>query len=132
MHLQQAFAWPRERTASAKAAAPGNVCARAQDYFWLQYQFGEPCSIDRDAFRVWHNTPRISADGPHAIRRVGMYENCGSAKDQIDWAIPVFKLTHRLERDRLSPDCLVGRLLGLTGEAESVGPSHRTPCRNGS
>jgi capsular polysaccharide synthesis protein/methyltransferase family protein/polysaccharide pyruvyl transferase len=97
-----------------------------QDYFWVHHQFGELCSIDQDAFRAWQNVPRISADGPHAVQHVGMYEDYDSAKAKIDWTVPVFKLTHRLERDRLSANCLISRLLGLTGETEPVEPPSRS------
>lgn len=107
---------------AARALAYWRGRESARDYFWVHHQFGELCAIDRDAFRAWQNTPRISADGPHAIQHVGMYEDYDAAKAKIDWTVPVFKLTHRLERDRLGPNCLIGRLLGLTGEAESVAP----------
>jgi hypothetical protein len=91
---------------------------RSPDYFWVHHQFGELCAIDREAFRAWQNTPRISADGPHALQHVGLYEDYEAAKSRIDWTTPVFKLTYRLDTDRLSPNSLVGRLLGLTGGAD--------------
>ena len=82
------------------------------DYFWVHHQFGELCAIDQAAFRDWQAVPRISADGPHAIQHVGMFEDYDAAKAQIDWTVPVFKLTHRFDHDRLGPNCLVGRLVG--------------------
>ena len=90
-----------------------------QDYFWVHHQFGELCAIDGDALRAWQDTPRISADGPHAIQRVGLYEDYDATKAAIDWTAPVFKLTHRLQPDRLHADCLVSRVLGLTNEGSS-------------
>jgi Capsular polysaccharide synthesis protein/Polysaccharide pyruvyl transferase/Methyltransferase domain len=109
---------------AARALAYWRGRESTQDYFWVHHQFGELCSIDREAFCAWQNTPRISADGPHAIQNVGLYEDYELAKAKIDWTTPVFKLTHRVERDRLRANCLVVRLLGLTGEAKSAAPSN--------
>jgi Capsular polysaccharide synthesis protein/Methyltransferase domain/Polysaccharide pyruvyl transferase len=135
-----AFARPDEDREIASwflAAQPGNAllakwAARAvaywqgrentRDYLWAHHQFGELCSIDRDAFRAWQNTPHISANGPYSIQHVGMYEDYDTAKGQIDWTVPIFKLNHELEQDRLGPNCLVSRLLGLTGETQRVAP----------
>jgi Capsular polysaccharide synthesis protein len=141
-----AFARPgedRELASWFLAAQPGNVLLakwaaralaywrgreKAQDYFWVHHQFGELCAIDRDAFCAWQNTPRISADGPHAIQQVGMYEDYDATKAKIDWTVPVFKLTYRLELDKLGPNSLVSRLLGLTGETERL--ALRNPPEN--
>lgn len=102
----------------------GEDAKKAPDYFWVHHQFGELSAIDRDALRAWQNTPRISADGPHAIQQVGMYENYDDAKAKIDWTVSVFKLTYRLELDQLGPNSLVNRLLSLTGEAERLPPQN--------
>lgn len=131
-----AFARPgedRELASWFLAANPGNLLlakwtARSlvywrgrestRDYFWVHHQFGELCATDREALQDWQNVPRISADGPHAIQHVGMHENYEASKGWIDWTTPVFKLTHRLQTDNLSANCLLVRLLGLTGEKE--------------
>lgn len=132
-----AFARPvedRELASWFLAAAPGNDLlgkwtarclaywrgrASTPDYFWMHHQFGELCAVDRDAFRAWQNTPHISADGPHSIQNVGLYEDYDAVRASIDWTVPVFKLTHRLERDRLGPNCLLARLLALGGEGQT-------------
>lgn len=140
-----AFARPAEDREIATwfvAARPGNEllakwAARAmaywqgrestRDYFWVHHQFGELCAVDRDAFRAWHNMPRISADRPHAIQSVGMYEDFETAKAQIDWTTPVFKLSYRLDHDQLRPTSLVTRLLGLSNGVPSEAPQEQAP-----
>ncbi|MER9581311.1 capsular polysaccharide synthesis protein [Mesorhizobium sp. M0276] len=91
-----------------------------RDYFWLHHLFGELCATDPDANRLWQKTPRISADGPHSVQNVGMYKEYDLHKDEVDWTAPVFKLTHRVEADRLGGTTLVGRLLGVNGEPSAV------------
>lgn len=87
---------------------------RADEYFWLRRQFGELCANDKQAFRAWQDVPRISAaEPPHAIL-FWMYEDFDAAKSRIDWAVPVFKLTHRIDASLLTPNCLIARLLDLS------------------
>jgi hypothetical protein len=111
------------------AAAPGNQLIakwaaqsirywhereQADEYFWLRRQFGELCTNDRHALRAWQDVPRISAgEPPHSIQ-LWMYEDFNSVKSRIDWTVPVFKLTHRLDASRLTPNCLIARLLDLS------------------
>lgn len=88
---------------------------RSYDYFWLHRQFGQLCSIDKQAFRAWQAVPRISAnDPPHAIQTVGMCEDFDSVRSRIDWTVPVFKLTYRFETKRLTPNSLIARLLNMS------------------
>ena len=108
------------------AAAPGNMLLakwaakaigywrgrnRSNDYFWLHHQFGELCSIDREARAAWESVPKISADDPHAIQLAGMYEPAESAAQRVDWTTPVFKLTRRLDENAYRPECLLHQLL---------------------
>lgn len=92
---------------------------RSHDYYWFHHQFGELCASDRQAFRCWQDVPRLSAAGPHSVQTVGMYEEFEAARPRIDWTVPVFKLTHRLEAGRLRPSSLVSRLLGLAAGGNS-------------
>jgi hypothetical protein len=88
---------------------------RSHDYFWLHRQFGQLCSIDKQAFRAWQAVPRISAnDPPHAIQTVGMCEDFESVRSEIDWTVPVFKLTYRFDAKRLTPNSVIARLLNLS------------------
>jgi hypothetical protein len=124
-----AFSKPAHDRALASwfiAATPGNMLLakwvawairywrerkQSHDYFWLHHLFGELCSIDPDARTAWESVPKISADGPHAIQFIGMYEPAESAGRDINWSTPVFKLTHRLDEDAYRPGCLVHHLL---------------------
>jgi Capsular polysaccharide synthesis protein/Polysaccharide pyruvyl transferase/Methyltransferase domain len=119
------------------AAAPGNPLVsrwaarairywrarqRSDDYFWFHHLFGELCATDKQALRAWQNVPRISADGPHSIQIAGMYEDFDAVRSRIDWTVPVFKLTHRLDRARVRSNCLVSRVLGLSEDAAAPAP----------
>jgi Capsular polysaccharide synthesis protein/Polysaccharide pyruvyl transferase len=84
---------------------------QSDDYFWFHHQFGEMCSIDREARAAWESVPKISADGPHAIQKNGMYEPVETVGKKIDWTTPVFKLTYRFDEKSYQPDCLLYALL---------------------
>lgn len=136
-----AFARPTEDSPLATwflAAEPGNPlvaswAARVIRYWqgreltredsWLGGQFGELCTINKIASRAWQNVPRISADGPLAMETIGFYEDFDTVRSRIDWTVPVLKLTHRVNRNRLTKNCLLVRLLGLTGLESAVAPS---------
>ena len=95
---------------------------RADEYFWLRDRFGELCANDNEASRAWQNVPRISAaEPPHSIQ-LWMYEDFDAVKSRIDWTVPVFKLTHRLDASRVPPNCLIARLLDLS-KTEAIAPS---------
>jgi hypothetical protein len=98
---------------------------RASEYHWFHYQFGLLCSIDNEAFRAWQRVPRISAAAPSLVYELA-YEDFEIARSRIDWTTPLFKLSYRLDPGRLTPGCLLGRLLGLSG-SEAVFPSAATP-----
>lgn len=81
------------------------------DYFWFHHQFGELCSVDAEARAAWQRVPKVSADGPHSVQSIGMYESTAAAAAKVDWATPVFKLTHRLDEERYRKGSLVYDLL---------------------
>ncbi|MFL6603936.1 MAG: capsular polysaccharide synthesis protein [Steroidobacteraceae bacterium] len=95
---------------------------RTDEYFWLRLQFGELCASDKQALRAWQDVPRISAaEPPHTIQ-LWMYEDYNAVKSRIDWTVPVFKLTHRLDASLLTPNCLIARLLDLS-KSDAMPPS---------
>ena len=97
---------------AAKALRYWNCRTRSDDYFWFHHQFDELCAIDPEARAAWECVPRITADGPHALQAGGlMYQPASTAGGQIDWTIPVFKLTHRVDADLYQPGCLLHHLL---------------------
>ncbi len=86
--------------------------ADSDEYFWFHQQFRQMCETDPVAAAAWALVPTVSADGPHALQRGDrMYRPAATERDSIDWATPVFKLTHRLKP--LAPGCLLEELLGL-------------------
>ena len=85
---------------------------QTNDYFWFHNIFLELCYEDPLINYMWHKVRRISADGPHSIQFKGiMYEPTKNAIYQIDWSIPVFKLTHRIDGDQYLPGSLIYDLL---------------------
>lgn len=66
----------------------------SDDYFWFHHQFTDMCESDPELRQLWDEVPKISADGPHSIEGLSS-DSEGSAAD-VDWATPVFKLTHRM------------------------------------
>ena len=88
----------------------GRQCS--DDYFWFHHQFRDLCETDRLAAEAWSRVPKHSADGPHALQRGGrLYRPAHEVMDSIDWRTPVFKLTHHVEKERLTPGCLLANVL---------------------
>jgi hypothetical protein len=104
-----------------------------RDYFWAHHEFGELLALDSRAFADWQVVPRISADAPHSVQAAGLYRDYEEVRDYVDWSAPVFKLTHRLDKNDLHPNSLVARLVGLGGkrEPDEVAPvaDVRSPIR---
>lgn len=126
------------------AAAPGNAllsrwAARAlrywrgrsasDDYFWVHHEFGQLCSIDAEARAVWNAVPKISADGPHSVQRVGMGAPSAEALTTIDWSTPVFKLTYRLDDESYRPGALAHDMLQAT-PLPAPAPAPEQHCRS--
>lgn len=101
----------------------------ADDYFWFHRCFRELCESDADADASWSRVPKISADGPHSVQAGDrMYRPADEVRDAVDWTSPVFKLTYRLQPDRLQPDCLLDRLLARTTDSPPAGPPSPRPA----
>jgi hypothetical protein len=84
----------------------------SDDYFWFHHLFAQLCESDPDARAAWDSVPRISADGPHALQWPGLlYEPASTAIAKVDWTIPVFKLTHRIDEGARKPGCLLDHIL---------------------
>jgi len=119
-------------TARVLAYWKGRTATR--DYFWVHHQFGELLALDPGALADWQAVPRISADGPHSVQTAGLYDDFDAVQDRVDWSAPLFKLSYRLEQDRLRPESLITRFAGLTEERagrDSAGPipADRPPPR---
>ncbi|MER9301485.1 capsular polysaccharide synthesis protein [Mesorhizobium sp. M0496] len=99
--------------------------SRADSYFWFHYLFKELCASDEEFGRSWQRVPHVSADGPHSIQTAGMYEAFREVSARVDWASTVYKLTYRVEVDKIKPDSLLASLLSPiqdtgSGEAETT------------
>jgi hypothetical protein len=82
------------------------------DYFWFHHLFKDLLSNDKIFRNAFAKVPKISADGPHAIQRVGIFETDKQIiNNQIDWQTMVFKLTHRFDESLYRPDILLWKLL---------------------
>jgi hypothetical protein len=69
----------------------------SDDYFWFHHLFREMCENDLGTAEAWSRVPKVSVDGPHALQFSGlMHSPAQESLQSIDWATPVFKLTHRL------------------------------------
>lgn len=93
--------------------------AETDDYYWFHHLFRDLCETDRQASQAWLRVPKMSADGPHALQFGGlMYRPAQEVLESINWATPVFKLTHRLPEDGLTPGCFLEHLLGPNDDTQ--------------
>lgn len=97
---------------------------RSDDYFWFHHLFGDLYSIDREFRAAWDEVPRISAGGPHSVLD-HIYEPASTSLSKINWTIPVFKLTHRIDPNRYRSGCLLDAIihrLDFSTEAKAAWP----------
>jgi hypothetical protein len=67
-------------------------------YFAFAYAFEKLINEDRECARIWSQTPKLSADGPHWLQRaVGLQSPASlSVRSEIDrGAVPLYKTTWR-------------------------------------
>ena len=79
------------------------------EYFWFHYLFRTLLELNEEFRRLWASTPRISADGPHLLQRVGLLNR---ATSQTDAAIGN-RVSHvfKLSRHASPPDDISGTVL---------------------
>lgn len=82
-------------------------------YFVFHYMFERLVSEDSECQKIWDETKRISADGPHNIKRYGLFSpvNEDIKKEVDEKHIPIYKLTWKLDHRRYSPSTLLYYLL---------------------
>ncbi len=85
----------------------------SDDYFWFHHQFYELLEQDALALQAWQKVPRLSAAGPHSVQFNfgGLDQDAESVANQIDWSIPLFKLTHRIEPRHLKAGTILTHVL---------------------
>jgi hypothetical protein len=84
--------------------------SRSDDYFWFHHLFGQLYDADPLFRSGWDRVPTVSADGPHAFLGDAAYEPLTERTDPVDWNVPVFKFTHRVEYARVRPGSVLDRL----------------------
>lgn len=86
------------RTWWERIAAYWSVTRKADHYLWLHYLFEWTVEIDPAFRRAWALVPKLSADGPHLLRRC---LEAGIAPDELQStaidAVPLHKLTWKTE-----------------------------------
>lgn len=113
-------ATPQQRQRLVGDRAAGLL--RRHPYFWLHYTFGT--LLDDDALRrAWHAVPTVSADDAHRVHRREPEPLDDDARRHVDERrSPVYKLSHRVDLDRLSPDTALHHLLRVHGLRPSPEP----------
>ena len=88
---------------------PTSDLPKGDDYFWFHYLFRQLLEQNEDFRRMWASTPRISANGPHLLQRVGLLNR---ATIQTDAAIGN-RVSHvfKLSRHASLPDDISGTVL---------------------
>jgi hypothetical protein len=100
----------------------------ADDYFWFHHLFRDMVRSDPQVANAWARVPKVSADGPHQLQFGDrMYRPKAEAEREIDWATPVFKLTHRLPEARSISGSLLEHVLERQGDIQNAGA--RAPRR---
>jgi hypothetical protein len=112
----------------ARTLAYWSERTRAHGYFWFHDLFRDLCETDAEFGRAWARVPKLSAAGPHAIQRVGMFEkDAEKIADGVDWLTPVFKLTYRFDDRQYVPGTLLWRLLESDPTAAGEGGEQARP-----
>ncbi len=67
---------------------------------WLPYLFAELIRTDARFRRIWAETPKISADLPHALQHMGMFKPLSdAARNHIDSKkSPLYKLRWKFKQ----------------------------------
>jgi hypothetical protein len=100
---------------------------QSDDYFWFLHMVRGMCETDPGIAEIWSRIPKIGVERPHALQIGGeMYRPAAEVRDRVDWATPVFKLTHRVRADRLKPGSMLEYL--LQDEDDSRKPRKLTPA----
>lgn len=86
---------------------------RVYPYFILHYIFERLVSSDSEFRTIWSNTKKISADGPHRIRRLGLLSPINEKiKNEIDNKyMPIYKLSYRYDHSKYTPSSILYYLL---------------------
>ncbi len=84
-------------------------------YFIFHYMFEKLINTDTKCKLIWDNTEKISADGPHSIKRHGFHSSLNKIiKKEIDEKhIPLYKLSWKYDHAKYSPSSTLYYLLEI-------------------
>jgi hypothetical protein len=101
----------------------------SNDYFWFHHLFRDMCESDHLAMEEWIRVPKVSADGPHSLQLHGLAQHPAEPGviESIDWATPVFKLTHRLPDRGIEAGSVLEHLLGR--DEDQIETHEEVSCR---
>src|SRR5665213_330479 len=83
----------------------GRECS--DDYFWFHHLFTSLLDTDRSFRNRWARVPKVDAEGPHAYLGERMYEPIDELRPPADRSVPLVKLTHRIDPDRVRRGCVL-------------------------
>ncbi len=90
---------PREWLRRSHAYWDGRT--KPDNYYWLHRTFAEACRDDAAFKRIWDETPRLSADGPHCFLpyQRNLFLPVGDFHRLIVESVqsPLLKLTHKVD-----------------------------------
>lgn len=78
-------------------------------YFVFHYLFERLVSENSECRKIWDETKKISADGPHRIQKCGLFPPVNEdIKKEVDGKhVPIYKLTWKYDHRRYSPSTLL-------------------------
>lgn len=85
-------------------------------YFWFHYLFEHIYLKDGQFKEQWDDTPKLSADGPHKLQTIGLFNPLSeAAKQEIDQKkSPVYKLTWKYDESAYKQGTIMYYLLQKT------------------
>ncbi len=86
---------------------------KVYSYFVFHYLFERLVSENSECWKIWDETKKISADGPHKIGKYGFFSpvNEDIKKEVDEKHVPIYKLKWKLDHRRYSPSTLLYYLL---------------------
>ena len=86
--------------------------ARLFPYMIYHYIFYDVISTDENLRGLWRLTPKVSADGPHKLLRMGLASpSCSAAIRLLEEPVaPVYKLKWKIEENALSDGSIIQAL----------------------
>lgn len=92
---------------------PMRKILKAYPYAWFQYLFTEIVRNDPRCKQIWKETKKFSADVPHRLLRLGLFEPLTEeAKSEIDSRrAPLYKLTWKYDANKYNEKSTLHYLL---------------------